>query len=106
MNVFDYNTPLRPLSDTKAVEVGANFLSEIIIFGVAAGTIIGETYRAQHNKTVKRNEMEDDIEDLKQTIEELENLITAQSFSIEMLCGQNKEFESRLASFQKLLNKL
>lgn len=44
MRFLDYKSePIKPLSEARAVELGATFLSEIIIFTVAALVIIAET---------------------------------------------------------------
>ncbi|EGG06569.1 uncharacterized protein MELLADRAFT_106493 [Melampsora larici-populina 98AG31] len=38
---------IRPLSDTKAIQNGANFLSEASLFTVALGLIVGENLRSR-----------------------------------------------------------
>ena len=41
MRFLDYKKEtIRPLNETKAVELGANFLSEVFVFSVAVGCIL------------------------------------------------------------------
>jgi hypothetical protein len=58
--------PIRPLTDQKAVELGANFLAEAIIFSVGAITIIFEALRTKE----RRSEMNNDIMDLESQLNE------------------------------------
>lgn len=54
-SILDYKSePIKPLSEARAVELGANFLSELIIFGVGAATIIFETVRTSQNTKKKK----------------------------------------------------
>ncbi|KAL2912312.1 Optic atrophy 3 protein [Polyrhizophydium stewartii] len=86
MRFLDFKSvePIRPLNDARAVELGADFISESILFLVAALTIIGETWRSSRN-TKKRNiSLDDSVERLEaQTgenqarIEELSELVGA-----------------------------
>ncbi|KAJ3078438.1 hypothetical protein HK102_004514 [Quaeritorhiza haematococci] len=56
MRFLDYRVEtIRPLNDTRAVELGANFISESLIFSVAVATILGETWRS-HRATKKTRE--------------------------------------------------
>ena len=81
---FDYNAPIKPLSNPRAVEIGANFLSEVLIFGVAAACVVGEAIRSTKSSNSKREDIEERISNLesasataKTRIEELEALIAA-----------------------------
>ncbi|KAJ3309712.1 hypothetical protein HDV04_005829 [Boothiomyces sp. JEL0838] len=86
MTFFDYKTePIKPLSEAKAVELGANFLSEIIIFSVGVLTILGETWRSSRSKNNQRHEMEKDILELEGKLMELKSKLALKSGELEML---------------------
>ncbi|KAJ3219538.1 hypothetical protein HDU67_000483 [Dinochytrium kinnereticum] len=47
MRFFDYRvTAIRPLNEAKAVELGASFISESLLFSVAGFTILFEAWRS------------------------------------------------------------
>lgn len=52
---------IRPLNDNKAIENGANFLSESFIFSVAGFLIFYEGYRSRKKASDQRDAMTDDI---------------------------------------------
>ncbi|GME84273.1 unnamed protein product [Ambrosiozyma monospora] len=60
---------LRPLNEAKAIQNGANFLSEAFIFAVAASGIMYETMRQRKIQKDKRDAMADDIATLQDEIE-------------------------------------
>ncbi|RPD55701.1 OPA3-domain-containing protein [Lentinus tigrinus ALCF2SS1-7] len=62
---------VRPLSETKAIENGANALAEGFLFTVAAGLILGETWRSSRNTTKRRDAVDDQLDELKQSVEGL-----------------------------------
>lgn len=69
---------IRPLNDKKAIENGANFLSEMFIFGVAGSLILYESYRSRkatsnHREAVYEDMavLQDEIEFLKRKLKEL-----------------------------------
>lgn len=49
------NDRVPPLNEVRALELGANFLSESIIFSIAIATILGETYRREVSSTKREN---------------------------------------------------
>lgn len=49
---------IRPLSEAKAIDSGANFISEAFLFMVAAGLIIGEAFRARRKEGARRDDVE------------------------------------------------
>ncbi|KAK6464673.1 optic atrophy 3-like protein, partial [Scheffersomyces coipomensis] len=59
---------IRPLNDTKAVENGANFLSEFFIFSVAGSLIFYESYRSRKKASDERDAIADDINVLQSEI--------------------------------------
>jgi len=62
---------IRPLSEARAIENGANFLAEGFLFSVAAGLIIGETWRSSRSQSKQRSDVNDSIEELHIRVREL-----------------------------------
>jgi hypothetical protein len=59
---------VRALSDTKAIDMASNFLSEAFLFSVAASLVIGETWRSRSKAKDAREELAEKIEDLEQAV--------------------------------------
>ncbi|KAG0701082.1 optic atrophy 3 protein-domain-containing protein [Suillus ampliporus] len=55
---------IKPLSETRAIENGANALAEGFLFSVAALLIIGETWRSSRNQTKQRDDVNERLEEL------------------------------------------
>ena len=55
---------IRPLSEAKAIETGANFVSETFIFMVGIGVIVFEQWRQRRKQKSQRSELEDQLEAL------------------------------------------
>ncbi|KAK9454831.1 optic atrophy 3 protein-domain-containing protein [Dipodascopsis uninucleata] len=66
---------VRPLNDTKAIDMGANFLSETFLFSVAAGAVIFESMRSSRKEANRREGVADDIADLQMEISDLKTMI-------------------------------
>ncbi|GAA5829783.1 hypothetical protein JCM5353_002230 [Sporobolomyces roseus] len=62
---------IRPLSEARAIESGANFLSEGFLFTVAATIIIGETYRSSLKESKRRDQVRESLITHEMEIEEL-----------------------------------
>ncbi|THU90106.1 OPA3-domain-containing protein [Dendrothele bispora CBS 962.96] len=62
---------VRPLSETRAVDSGANALAEGFLFLVAATLIIGEQWRSSRNQSKRRDNVDDRLEDLDTRLVEL-----------------------------------
>ncbi|EGG12688.1 uncharacterized protein MELLADRAFT_101179 [Melampsora larici-populina 98AG31] len=75
---------IRPLSDTKAIQNGANFLSEAFLFTVALGLIVGENLRSRIQTANRRDKVNERLEELEQSI------VTINSGQIDL---QNQVFE-------------
>ncbi|KAI8834491.1 optic atrophy 3 protein-domain-containing protein, partial [Chytridium lagenaria] len=60
--IFDYKvTAIRPLNEAKAVELGASFISESLLFGVAGFTIVFETWRNSRKATNRVHNVDEAI---------------------------------------------
>ncbi|KAI9365163.1 optic atrophy 3 protein-domain-containing protein [Pilaira anomala] len=65
---------IRPLNDARAIESGANFLSEAFVFSVAVSVILAESWRSRVTAKNRRNYVDDALENLEnqnQTLTEL-----------------------------------
>jgi optic atrophy 3 protein len=58
---------IRPLSEAKAIETGANFISEGFLFGVAAGLILFESWRQGRKTNQRRNDVADRLSELEES---------------------------------------
>ncbi|KAI9333358.1 optic atrophy 3 protein-domain-containing protein [Zopfochytrium polystomum] len=66
---LDYSpTTVRPLNDARAVDLGATFISESILFLVAAGTVLVETQRNARKTAAKAVEAEARIVRLEEAV--------------------------------------
>ncbi|KAI0806718.1 OPA3-domain-containing protein [Fomes fomentarius] len=59
---------VRPLSETRAIENGANALAEGFLFTVAVGLILGEAWRSSRSTTKRRDAVDDQLEELKESV--------------------------------------
>jgi len=62
---------IRPLSEARAVENGANALAEGFLFTVAAGLIIGESWRSSRSQTKRRYDVDEKLDSLGTQVTEL-----------------------------------
>jgi len=73
---------IRPLSEAKAIDSGATFISETFLFGVALSTIIFESWRQRRKEANRRGDVADKLRELeekdkiqRQLLEELQREI-------------------------------
>lgn len=59
---------IRPLSESKAIESGANFLSESFLFLVAGGLIVFESWRSRNKESTRREGVEDRLNALERKL--------------------------------------
>lgn len=57
---------IKPLSETKAIETGANFISETFLFSVAASLIIFESWRSGRKEKNRRDKVAERLGDLEE----------------------------------------
>lgn len=55
---------IRPLSEQKAIEMGANFAAETFIFAVGIGVIIFEQWRQRRKAKNARDDIREDLEEM------------------------------------------
>ena len=58
---------IRPLSEAKAIDTGANFVSESFLFAVGFGLIIFESWRRERKETTRREDVAERIGELEET---------------------------------------
>ncbi|PYH90602.1 hypothetical protein BO71DRAFT_402073 [Aspergillus ellipticus CBS 707.79] len=58
---------IRPLSESKAIESGATFISETFLFLVAGGLIVFESWRSRRKETTRREDVEARLAELEQS---------------------------------------
>ncbi|KAJ6631416.1 optic atrophy 3 protein-domain-containing protein [Mycena sp. CBHHK59/15] len=75
--------PIRPLSETRAIENGANALAEGFLFSVATALILGEAWRSSRSQSKRRDVVDEQIEDLGEKIRELQAAVAAANVATE-----------------------
>ncbi|KAK6342648.1 hypothetical protein TWF718_008042 [Orbilia javanica] len=60
---------IRPLSDSKAIERGAAFISEFFLFSVAGGLILFEALRSRKKEMNRRDEVSERLQNLEEVDE-------------------------------------
>jgi hypothetical protein len=58
---------IRPLSESKAIDSGANFISETFLFLVAGGLIVFESWRSRRKETSRRSDVQDRLVELEES---------------------------------------
>lgn len=58
---------IRPLSESKAIDSGANFISETFLFLVAGGLIVFESWRSRRKETTRRSDVQDRLGELEES---------------------------------------
>lgn len=59
---------IKPLSDEKAIQFGANFIGEFVIFSIAGAVLIFESLRSSANERKRQAERDGRIEELYKSI--------------------------------------
>lgn len=62
---------IKPLSEARAIELGANFFSEAFIFGVAVGLLVWDNWRSRAKESARRDDVADRLEALEADVEAL-----------------------------------
>ncbi|KAL4925515.1 OPA3 family protein [Aspergillus undulatus] len=60
---------IRPLSESKAIESGATFISEGFLFLVAGGLILFESWRSRRKENTRRDDVAARLAELEETVE-------------------------------------
>ena len=58
---------IRPLSEAKAIDAGANFVSEGFLFLVGVGLVVNELWRKERKESTRREDVAERISELEET---------------------------------------
>ncbi|KAL4065102.1 optic atrophy 3 protein-domain-containing protein [Scleroderma citrinum] len=81
---------VRPLSETRAIENGANALAEGFLFAVAAALILGEAYRTSRAQSKRRDTVDDRLDELASSVSSLRTAVERLERAHEELDGQRE----------------
>lgn len=79
---------IRPLTESKAIETGANFISESFLFLVAAGAILFESWRSRRKESNRHDAVQDRLDELEKEREEMRSQISLLESEITTLLEQ------------------
>ncbi|EGN96346.1 hypothetical protein SERLA73DRAFT_58886 [Serpula lacrymans var. lacrymans S7.3] len=88
---------VRPLSEARAIENGANALAEGFLFGVAALLIMGETWRTSRNSTRRRDDVDDQLDELNSRMQDLGTRLDSVTATYEERWQEEKQRNDELA---------
>lgn len=90
---------IRPLSESKAVDAGANFISEAFLFVVAGGLILLESLRSRRKEANRRDAVREKLDLLEtRTRQDAERLLELE--------GRDKRHDDRVFSLEEEVWKL
>jgi len=94
---------IKPLSEAKAVANGANMLAEGFLFVVAAGLILGETYRSSRSSAKHRDATDDKIDDLENHVKVLTDEVQSMRKSLD---DQWEDVRARQEDIARILDRI
>ncbi|KAK8164265.1 optic atrophy 3 protein-domain-containing protein [Phyllosticta citrichinensis] len=86
---------VRPLSEAKAIDMGATFISETFMFLVAGAVIVFEQWRSRKKASGRRDEVDDKLEELQSKNQELKDEILALKIQIASVLPSNGAEENK-----------
>lgn len=90
---------IKPLSETRAIELGANFFSEAFIFGVAVGLLVWDSWRSRSKEKDRRDDVKERIEQLEAEVESIRSKIDPDLETLHDLSERIKEAKERRNSY-------
>ncbi|KAF7198553.1 OPA3-like protein [Pseudocercospora fuligena] len=90
---------IRPLTEARAIELGANFFSEAFIFGVAVGLLLFENWRSRSKASARRDEVSERLEQLEAEVESLRAKLDPDLETLHDLSERAKEAKKRRQSW-------
>ncbi|KAG0165591.1 hypothetical protein DFQ28_008553 [Apophysomyces sp. BC1034] len=107
MNFLGYKKEvIRPLNDARAIESGANFMSESFVFGVAASIIVAESWRSHSSEKHRRNRVDDSLEDLESQVAQLTTKMEEMQKTHKATEGRLQEMDEVNEQLRKLLHEI
>jgi hypothetical protein len=82
------NPRIRPLSEAKAIDFGANFISEAFLFAVAGSLIVYESFRSRRKENSRREDVAVRISELEENEKKALRALVALEKEIVHLKGQ------------------
>ncbi|KAI6128021.1 hypothetical protein EV401DRAFT_2225477 [Pisolithus croceorrhizus] len=81
---------VRPLSETRAIENGANALAEGFLFSVAAALIVGESFRTSRAQSKRRDDVDDRLDELTTSVSSLRDTMEKLRQTLQELEGERE----------------
>lgn len=94
---------IKPLSEARAVQNGANMLAEGFLFAVAATLVLAETWRSSRSTSKRRDAIDDNIEELQAKVAELEQKLAESNKVAE---EQWEELRTREEDVTRILDRI
>jgi hypothetical protein len=92
---------IRPLSESKAIDSGANFISEAFLFAVAGGLIVFESWRSRRKESSRREDVQDRLNELERAEKTTREALVA--FEQEVMALKAKNEKVPLKDMKRLL---
>ncbi|KAH7908367.1 optic atrophy 3 protein-domain-containing protein [Hygrophoropsis aurantiaca] len=97
---------VRPLSEARAIENGANALAEGFLFSVAALLILGEAYRTSRNESKRRDNVDDKLDDLAASIQSLVDRVDGFTTRMDDIERENADEKIRNAELERIVERM
>lgn len=92
---------VEPLSETMAIELGAEMLGEFIIFSIASGTLYFEYQRSSKKEQIKEEERKQETMQFERRVEDLGIITQQQDAQIRELWRIVSELENKNTSLMQ-----
>ncbi|KAJ5887239.1 hypothetical protein N7504_011286 [Penicillium tannophilum] len=86
-----HNYRIRPLTESKAIESGANFISESFLFLVAGGLIVFESWRSRRKESTRREGVEERLAELEKSEKTTREALVALEKELLLLRGEKSK---------------
>ncbi|CAO3597210.1 unnamed protein product [Absidia cylindrospora] len=107
MNFLGYRKEvIRPLNDARAIESGANFISEAFVFSVAASIIIAENWRSRNKDKNRRNYVDDALENLESRNHEMVELLDNNASTQKLMETRLQQLEDENVKLRNVLDEI
>ncbi|KAG8954674.1 hypothetical protein FRC04_011107 [Tulasnella sp. 424] len=94
---------IKPLSEARAIQNGANMLAEGFLFAVAATLVLAETWRSSRSTSKRRDAIDENIEELQTKVAELEQKLADSKKAAE---EQWEELRTREEEVTRILDRI
>jgi ribosomal protein L29 len=94
---------IRPLSEAKAVDTGATFISEAFLFGVAASLIFFESWRSRRKETSRHEDVADRLAELEESEKAARRALVELEREVLQLRAKNSTGTTTNSSMKRIL---